>query len=84
MMNRKGQAFFLLFMLAVTIFIIAFALAPSINSSVDAGRTTADCGNASIDTSQKVTCTTLDLQKPYIFFSLLGIAGAILTGVLIR
>ena len=76
-MNKKGQIFppFLLFMIGVIIFLIAFQLAGPLVKSSTQVQSGMDCGNSSISTNQKISCTTVDIVAPFIIAFLLGIGG---------
>lgn len=83
MWNKHGQAIFLSFMLAVTFFFIGLMIAPVISSSADIGRSAMDCTNSSIATSQKVSCTLIDLVTPYTVATIFALAG-LLVGALVK
>lgn len=83
-MNKKGQAVFLLLMLAISFFFIGLAISPAIQDSVDSGRSTMDCSNTSIDTSQKINCGVTDLIIPYTTAIIFAFAGALIGGLVQR
>lgn len=78
MMNVRGQAIFLSFMLAITFFFIGLIIAPAITKSTNSSRDIMDCGNTSIDTSQKINCTLMDLGSPYTVAIIFGLAGGLI------
>jgi len=65
---------FFLFMASIVIFILAFALAPSLSKSSNQAQSNMNCSNASIDASQKVACTTTDISTPFVVAIILGLA----------
>jgi hypothetical protein len=76
-MNKKGQVFYF-FMIGVIIFLLTFSLASSLIKNSDKVRVDMQCSNASIDTTQKISCTTVDLVAPFILAVLVGLAGMVL------
>lgn len=84
MWNKRGQTVFLSLMLAITFFIIGLMIAPAISNSVTNGRSNMDCSNTSIDTSQKINCTTYDLVLPYTIAVIFGLGGGLLGAVIRR
>lgn len=93
-MNSKGLTGSLLnIMLAVTIFILALALAPGLTSSINNIRNQTDTGeqgiglncvlvngssNNTLSNFQEATCVATDLISPLFILALIGIAGAII------
>ena len=77
MRGKKGQMIFLSLMLGLTFFLIGLMIAPAISNSISNGRTTMDCSNTSIDTSQKINCTAFDLVLPYVIATIFGLAGGL-------
>lgn len=84
-MNKKGSVLFFGFMLGITIFVLALALAPSVseftNSAMNA--TVADtiglnCSGTT-DNFIKATCVVTDLSLFYFIGSLIFISGAVVT-----
>lgn len=76
LMNKQGQTgIFFLFMIFVVVFILGFALASPLITNSNAVRSTLNCSNSSIDTSQKVTCTTIDITAPWIIGVIFGLGG---------
>lgn len=84
-MNKRGSVLFYSFMLGITVFVLALALAPSVsqftNSAMNetVGDTLGlDCENTE-DNFIKVTCLVVDLSLLYFIGSLILIAGVIVT-----
>lgn len=83
-MNSRGQMVFYGFMLAVTIIVLALALAGPVMTATNGARDTAvnngmDCANSSIDIYTKAACTSTDLTLPYFIGGLIAIAAVVLT-----
>jgi len=75
-LNKRGQTgFFYLIMIGITMFIIGFALANVLVTNNTQVRTNLDCGNESIDTSQQVTCTMVDIVAPWFIGLIFGLGG---------
>lgn len=83
----KGQVVFLGLMIAVTIIVLALALAPATNEITKGVMNTTnslgeasgmDCSNASISDYDKGACTLIDLTVPYFIGGLLALAGIII------
>jgi hypothetical protein len=82
MKSKKGQYPFFLFMIGVIIFLVAFQFAgPLVKSSAQV-MSGMDCGNSSISTGQKISCTTVDIVAPFIIALLLGLGGVAFTAKL--
>ena len=84
-MDKKAQAFFLTFMLGVTIIVLALAFAPGLSSHLVEMRNSdnMDCGNSSISTVDKTTCVVADISGFYIIGGLIAIAGTVIGARLI-
>ena len=83
-MNKNGGMFFYLFMLGLTIAILALALAPAVQDFTSdamnpssANMLGMDCDNASISNFDKAACLVTDLNLFYFIGGLLFIAGAV-------
>lgn len=74
--NKKGQfqPFYLL-MIAIILFILGFALAPSLTISSAGISSDMNCSNTSISTDDKVTCTVIDLIAPTIIGLVFAFGG---------
>jgi hypothetical protein len=72
MKNKKGQM--VMFGLMMMLFIIATAvvLIQPMREIVNDFRTDRDCGNSSITTNEKVTCTIVDFYLPYFLATLIA------------
>lgn len=77
-MNKKGQTVFYFFMIGVIIFLLTFGLASSLIKNSDKVRVDMDCSNNSISTTEKISCTTVDLVAPFFLAILIGVGGTIL------
>lgn len=77
-MNKKGQTVFYFFMIGVIIFLLTFGLASSLIKNSDKVRVDMDCSNTSISTTEKISCTTVDLVAPFFLAILIGVGGTIL------
>jgi len=84
-MNKKGQVFFLTIMLAITIIILALALAPVLKENSDIARNVTtgdtiglDCSNSSISTFDKANCMAVDMFNPYFIGFLILLAGGLI------
>lgn len=97
-MNKKGIAFFLNIMLAVTVIIVIFALSGSIKQSTDIARNSTneslsqygmDCvlANGSVNSTltnfQAASCIATDLTLPLYVWIGFAIGGAILIAKLV-
>jgi hypothetical protein len=87
-MNKKGQTIFFTLMLAITVIILALALAFPTKQIVDlttnfSGDTpstiqTLNCNDASISNFDKATCRITDISQFYFIGGLIFLAGGIL------
>lgn len=86
-LNNKGQIQALVgIMIAVTIIVLALAIAPTSKQFTDGARNSTDvlgsrgldCTNSSISDYDKGACILVDLFTPTFFFILLAIAGLII------
>jgi len=76
---KKGQTgFFFLFMVGVTLFAIGFNLISALVKNNNQVMDNLGCNNSSIDTSKKITCTTIDLIAPWVGGLIFGLAGMVL------
>jgi hypothetical protein len=76
-MNKKGQGYFYFFMIGIIIFLLTFALSSTLIKNSDKVRVDMDCGNTSIATTEKISCTTVDTIAPFFISILVGIGGSI-------
>ena len=74
-LNKKGQSIFFLFMIAIVLFILGFALAPALVTSSSSVTSTLGCSNQSIEAYQKVHCGVIDIVAPWITGLILGLGG---------
>lgn len=75
--NKRGQfQQFYLFMIAVIIFILAFALITPLTNSSGQIMTDLNCSNSSIPYYQKITCTVVDIIPAWIIALILSLGGA--------
>ena len=86
-MNKKGQVIFYAFMIGLVIAILALALAPGVQESINLARNEStdssiglDCDNESISNFDKAACTTVDITLPYFIGFLIFLAGAVVLG----
>ena len=90
-MIRKGQAFFLLFMVGVCVIILALAFAPVVKEFNDNSRNTTtwdganglDCSNASISDFQSATCVINDISTASFIGIVIAIGLAVMGGKLL-
>ena len=74
--NKRGQFQpFYLFMIAVIIFILAFALITPLTNSSGQIMTDLNCSNSSIPYYQKITCTVVDIIPAWIIALILSLGG---------
>lgn len=74
--NKRGQFQpFYLFMIAVIIFILAFALITPLTNSSGQIMTGLNCSNSSIPYYQKITCTVVDIIPAWIIALILSLGG---------
>lgn len=66
-------------MIGIVIFILAFALSSALIKNSSQVRDNMDCGNSSISTDRKVTCTVVDTIAPFVVGLIFGIGGIALT-----
>jgi len=86
MWNSKASVTIYGIMLALTIIVLALALAPVIKQSTDSARnnvTGMDCDNSSISDFQKAGCLATDLNLFYFIGGVLFLAGAIISARII-
>lgn len=87
MRNKRGQAIFFTLMLAVTVIILALALAFPVKEAIDnttnnSGNSLVsnlDCNNDSISNFDKGACVITDISMAYFIGGLLFLVGSILT-----
>jgi hypothetical protein len=84
-MNKRGQVVFIALMLGILVFVLAYAFAPGLTSTVNnvmnhtfQGELQLDCDNSSINEFQKGSCLLVDLTPPYFTGILLGLVGLII------
>lgn len=84
-MNKKGQIMLLGigFMLALTVILLALALAPAVKERIDTTRGAMDCDNSSISNFDKAGCLVADISMFQFVGGLIFMAGAILTARII-
>lgn len=72
-------------MLGIVVLILALAFAPGLKQAVEVTMNTEnfDCGNSSISSFDKVSCTAIDLFTFEYVASLIFIALSIITGIVI-
>lgn len=87
-MNNKGQVLVYGFMIAVTLIILALAVAPMLKDRTDNARNLTiqegetqglDCSNSSISTFNKAACTSTDMTLFLFIGGMIFIAGAVAT-----
>lgn len=83
-LNNRGQAVFLLFMLGVVVIILALAFAFPLKQFVDDARANSTdtavglgCDNASISDFNKAQCAITDISLPYFIIGMIALAGII-------
>ena len=89
--SNKGQVVFLGLMIAVTVIVLALALAYPLKQATDSARNQSDwiggkgldCSNSSISDYDKGACTIIDLTTPYFIGALIAIAGIIFVAKII-
>ena len=86
-MNKKGSNVFVFLMIGITFFVLGLALTPALTDITNEATSTTqlNCTNSSSLTDQdKAVCTSLDIQ-PFLFFgTIMGLAGLILAGAVLR
>lgn len=89
-MNKRGSFTLYGLMLALTLVILAFALAPAVSDFTSSARNATvndtlglDCNNESISNFDKATCVATDLTLFYFIGGLVFIAGAVITARII-
>jgi len=84
-MNNKGQVFFFAFMLGIVIIVLALAFAPGLKKNNEDLRSASNlnCGNDTISTFDKATCTVTDVTLFYFIGGLIFIAGAVITAKIV-
>lgn len=87
-MNKRGQTFFLGFMIGITIIVLALALAPGLQTQIEETRNTdnLNCAdvNSTLSTFDKTTCVITDINLFYFIGGLIVIAGSVITARLIK
>lgn len=84
-MNNKGQAVFVLFMIAVTVLVMAIALAHPVTTFVDYARNESDglggtglnCTNPNLSEYDQGACGITDITPAYFIGGLIVLAGMI-------
>lgn len=74
-MNKKGQAIIVGFMLALMAVFVIMAFVPSLNSEVEDTRTDLACGTAGLSLGTEGMCVLLDVIVWYVCGIFLGSAG---------
>lgn len=84
-LEKRGQTFFLTFMIGVTIIILALALAPALKNQIEETRNinNLNCSSNSLSTFDKATCLVADLNLFYYIGGLIFIAGMVITAKII-
>ena len=86
-LNKKGSNVFVYLMRGILFFILGLALTPALTDTTKEATSTTqlNCSNAtSLSEQDKATCTSLDIM-PFLFFgTVMGLAGIILAGALIK
>jgi len=82
-MNKKGMAFLIYFMIGVVCFVLGMALAPSLTETSNEAQTALNCSSSSISNQDKAVCYQMDVTPPFYIGILFGIAGIILTRMVI-
>lgn len=84
-MNSKGSIALFALMLGLVVLILALAIAPPVNTSIQEARnsTGLDCDNSSISKFDKAACIGSDLTQFYFIGSLILIATLIITARII-
>ena len=85
-LNKKGSNVFVYLMIGITFFVLGLALTPAITDITNEATSTTqlNCSDDSISDQNKAVCTSLDIQ-PFLFFgTVMGLAGIILAGAVIR
>jgi len=89
-MNKKGQVLIVTFMIGLVVLIVALALAPGLQQSIELARNDStsssvglNCSNDSISNFDKAACVASDITLPYFIGFLLFFAGAIIVGRII-
>jgi len=85
-MNNNGQVVFFTFMLALTVLVLALALAFPVKEAIDDATnytnnstvTNLDCNNPSISTFDKGACIVADLSMFYFIGGLIFLAGTVI------
>lgn len=86
-MNKKGQGnVIFLLMIGIVFFVLGLALTPALTDTAgeSMGSSQLDCSNASISDQDKAVCTSVDIMPSLYFGTILGLAGIILAGAIIR
>ena len=89
-MNKQGSVAIYGMMLALTIIVLALALAPAGKSFVDNAMNAStsdliglDCNNSSISNFDKSACIVTDFSQAYFFGGLILIGGAIVVAKIV-
>jgi len=85
-MDKSGQTIFFTFMLALTVIVVALALAFPVKEAVDNATnytnsstvSNLDCNNSSISNFDKGACIVTDMSMFYFIGGLIFLAGTIL------
>ena len=84
-MNKKGQLTILvMFMVGFLFFLMGLYLAPAMNETINEQMNDVQLNcSTTTDAQTKAVCTSMDLQKLYIGL-IFGLAGVVLSGVIIQ
>jgi hypothetical protein len=82
-MNKKGLTFFYLFMIGTVCFILGLALAYPLTQTSSESQEELDCSNSSISNQNKAVCYQMDSITPFFVATIFGLAGVILSRMVV-
>ena len=85
--NKKAQAnVFVLLMIGIVFFVLGLALTPGATDVTNEAMSSEElnCSNASITDQDQAVCASLDVMPPLYFGTILGLAGVVLAGAILR
>lgn len=85
-LNKRGSTVFVFLMIGIVFFVLGLALTPAVTDVVNEATSSPqlNCSNDSISDQNKAVCTSLDIQSFLFFGTIMGLAGIILSGAVLR
>lgn len=78
MMNKQGNTFIVVLMMALLFFFIGLAIAAPLNEVVQEQRDNANCSLTNLTIYQQGGCVIMDLYSPYFIGIIFALGGALI------